>query len=89
MSVSLDFRTPEHIERQREHLERAALEAEAEYDRTYQEFVSAAIADAVRPAMWAAESQTALEFARAANATATEAWRKIRSRLAQLPPRGE
>lgn len=88
MTVTLDYRTPEHIGAVRARLQLELVQAEADYKTSVKGYINAAIANAVAPALWAAEAAEALREAAIVNDVATARWTALRSRLAQLPPPG-
>ena len=75
----------DQVSAQRALLQIEAVRAEAAYGRAVQNYISAAIANANRPALWAAEARAALDIAAAACDAAMARWTEIRSRLARLP----
>lgn len=88
MTVTLDYRTAEHIGVVRARTQLELVQAEAEYNASVKGYINAAIASAVAPAMWAAEAAEALREAAIVNDVATARWTALRSKLAQLPPPG-
>lgn len=87
MTVALDYRSAEHIGVKRVQLTLEVVQAEADYNTSVKRYINAAIANAVAPAPWAAETAEALREAAIVNDVAVARWAALRSQLAQLPPR--
>lgn len=86
MTVTLDYRTPEHVDVVRARLTWEMVQAEADYHASVATYINAAITSATAPAIWAAEAAESLREAAIVNDVATARWAAIRSQLAQLPP---
>lgn len=88
MTVTLDYRTDQHLAVTRARLTLEMVQAEAEYRASVTAYINAAITDAVmRSSAWAAETAEALREAAIVNDVAMARWNALRSQLAQLPPK--
>lgn len=88
MITALDYRTDDHIRLERTRLQIEVVRAEADYNSSVSAYITAAIADAVAPRVWAPEAAESLREAAIVNDVATARWAALRSQLAQLPPSG-